>query len=89
VNPTAGLEDVQKTKFSTLPELELRPLGRPDYATPAAYWYGVDAEYVCRSTLSSVVLIFCIDVPAHSPINGFHVKARNLFTLMHLIQCKN
>jgi hypothetical protein len=27
--PTAGLDDVEMRKFLTLPELELRPLGRP------------------------------------------------------------
>jgi hypothetical protein len=29
VDPKAGLEDVEKRKFLTLPGLELRPLGRP------------------------------------------------------------
>jgi hypothetical protein len=29
VDPRAGLDDVEKGKFLTLPELELRPLGRP------------------------------------------------------------
>jgi hypothetical protein len=29
VNPRAGLDDVEKSKFLTLPGLELRPLGRP------------------------------------------------------------
>jgi hypothetical protein len=29
VNPRAGLDDVEKRKFLTLPGLELRPLGRP------------------------------------------------------------
>jgi hypothetical protein len=29
VNPTAGLKDMKKRKFLTLPGLELRPLGRP------------------------------------------------------------
>jgi hypothetical protein len=29
VGPGAGLDDVEKTKFLTLPGLELRPLGRP------------------------------------------------------------
>jgi hypothetical protein len=29
VGPGAGLDDVEKRKFSTLPGLELRPLGRP------------------------------------------------------------
>jgi hypothetical protein len=29
VDPRASLDDVQKRKFLTLPELELRPLGRP------------------------------------------------------------
>jgi hypothetical protein len=28
VDPTAGLDDVEKKKFFTLPGLELRPLGR-------------------------------------------------------------
>jgi hypothetical protein len=27
--PTAGIDDVQKGKFPTLPGLKLRPLGRP------------------------------------------------------------
>jgi hypothetical protein len=29
VRPRAGLDDVEKRKFLTLPALELRPLGRP------------------------------------------------------------
>jgi hypothetical protein len=29
LGPKAGLDDVEKRKFSTLPGLELRPLGRP------------------------------------------------------------
>jgi hypothetical protein len=29
VDPRAGLDDVEKSKFLTLPGLELRPLGRP------------------------------------------------------------
>jgi hypothetical protein len=29
VNPIAGLDDVEKRKFLTLPGLELRPLGHP------------------------------------------------------------
>jgi hypothetical protein len=29
VTPGAGLDDVEKRKFFTLPGLELRPLGRP------------------------------------------------------------
>jgi hypothetical protein len=29
VDPRAGLDDVKKRKFLTLPGLELRPLGRP------------------------------------------------------------
>jgi hypothetical protein len=29
VDPRAGLDDVEKRKFLTLPGLELRPLGRP------------------------------------------------------------
>jgi hypothetical protein len=28
-NPIAGLDDVEKRKFLTLPRLELRPFGRP------------------------------------------------------------
>jgi hypothetical protein len=36
VGPRAGLDDVKKRKFLTLPGLELRPLCRyTDYATPA------------------------------------------------------
>jgi hypothetical protein len=29
VNPTAGLKDMEKRKYLTLPRLELRPLSRP------------------------------------------------------------
>jgi hypothetical protein len=36
VGPRAGLDDIEKRKFLTLPGLELRPLGRyTDCATPA------------------------------------------------------
>jgi hypothetical protein len=30
VNPRAGVDDVEKRKFLTLPGLEIRPLGRPE-----------------------------------------------------------
>jgi hypothetical protein len=33
VDPRAGLDDVEKRKFLTLPGLELRPLGRPAVAS--------------------------------------------------------
>jgi hypothetical protein len=33
VDPRAGLDDVEKRKFLTLPELELRPLGRAAVAS--------------------------------------------------------
>jgi hypothetical protein len=32
VGPTAGLDDVEKRKFLTLPGFELRPLGRPAFS---------------------------------------------------------
>jgi hypothetical protein len=32
VVPRAGLDDLEKRKFLTLPGLELRPLGRPAYS---------------------------------------------------------
>jgi hypothetical protein len=32
VGPRAGLDDVEKRKFLTLPGLELRPLGRPTHS---------------------------------------------------------
>jgi hypothetical protein len=36
VGPRAGLDDVEKRKFLTLPRLEIRPLGRfTHYAIPA------------------------------------------------------
>jgi hypothetical protein len=46
VDLRAGLDDLEKIKFLTLPGLELRPLGRPptvasrntDYAIPALFW---------------------------------------------------
>jgi hypothetical protein len=33
VNPRAGLDDVEKRKFLTLPGPELRPLSRPEQQT--------------------------------------------------------
>jgi hypothetical protein len=46
VDPTAGLEDVEKINFLTLPGYELRPFGRPavasrytDCALPPLYNY--------------------------------------------------
>jgi hypothetical protein len=43
VDLRAGLDDLQKRKFFTLPGLELRPLGRParsyaEYAIPAPHF---------------------------------------------------
>jgi hypothetical protein len=34
VEPRAGLDDVEKKKILTLPELELQPLGRPARSQP-------------------------------------------------------
>jgi hypothetical protein len=34
VDTRAGLDDVEKRKFLTLPELELRPLGHPSRSQP-------------------------------------------------------
>jgi hypothetical protein len=48
VDPTAGLDDVEKRKFLTLPGLELRPLGRRARSQslyrlsyPGSFMYGV------------------------------------------------
>jgi hypothetical protein len=38
-NPRAGLDDVEKRKFLLLPELELRPLGRPTRSQYYYYYY--------------------------------------------------
>jgi hypothetical protein len=52
VDPRAGLDDVEKSKFLTQPGLELRPLSRPapsqstlsaDYAIPAPTTF----QYIC------------------------------------------
>jgi hypothetical protein len=51
VDPTGGLDDVEKIKFLTLPGLELRTLGRTasrytDWAIPAPYCgYGANKSY--------------------------------------------
>jgi hypothetical protein len=37
VDPNAGLDDLEKRKFLTLPGLELRPLGRPA-RSQSLYW---------------------------------------------------
>jgi hypothetical protein len=37
VDPRAGLDDVEKRKFLTLPGLELQPLGRPAHSQ-SVYW---------------------------------------------------
>jgi hypothetical protein len=38
VDLRAGLDDLEKRKFLTLPGLELRPLGRPDIFTRNVHW---------------------------------------------------
>jgi hypothetical protein len=45
VDPGAGLDDVEKTKFFTVPGLELRPLGRPARSqSPSRLRYPSSAE---------------------------------------------
>jgi hypothetical protein len=53
VDPRAGLDDVEKRKFLTLPGHELRPLGRPArsqslyrYAIPAPLYKGISCNIV-------------------------------------------
>jgi hypothetical protein len=45
VGPITGLDDVEKIKFLTLAELELRPLGRAAHSQSLS-WVGIGAEYV-------------------------------------------
>jgi hypothetical protein len=62
VGPRAGLDDVEKRKFFTLPELELRPLGRrarkpvgiPHCAIPAQYPLPHDEKCTGYSSYGSV-----------------------------------
>jgi hypothetical protein len=52
VGPRAGLDDVEKRKFLTLPGLELRPLGRPVAITTALSrlaLFPFDPEFNLRS----------------------------------------
>jgi hypothetical protein len=53
VKPRAGLDDVEKRKFLTLPGLELRPLGRPArrqslyrLRNPGSYFYPLRKEKI-------------------------------------------
>jgi hypothetical protein len=48
VDPRAGLDDVEKRKFLTLPELELRPLGRPTVANRYSDYVIPVLKYLCR-----------------------------------------
>jgi hypothetical protein len=45
VNPKAGLDDLKKRTFWTLPRLELRPLGRPA-RIPAPTVYTAQGVYI-------------------------------------------
>jgi hypothetical protein len=45
VDPRAGLDEVKKRKFLTLPGLELRPLGRPARSR-SLYWLRYLGSYV-------------------------------------------
>jgi hypothetical protein len=54
VGPRAGLDNVEKTKFLTLPGLELRPLGHPA-RSQSLYWLRYPSSYysligVCNYT---------------------------------------
>jgi hypothetical protein len=46
VDPRAGLDDLEKRKFLTLPGLELRPLGRPTLPVDIGE-YSVSSPYCC------------------------------------------
>jgi hypothetical protein len=53
VDLKAGLDDLEKRKFLTLPGLELRPLDRParsDYAIPAPHIYWVELIIQCEES---------------------------------------
>jgi hypothetical protein len=50
VDPRAGLNDVEKRKFLTLPGLELRSLGRPA-RSQSLYWLGYLGSYRADNAL--------------------------------------
>jgi hypothetical protein len=56
VGPRAGLEDVEKRKFLTLPRLELQPLGRParSQSLHRLRYLGSRAMRICATTLKLV-----------------------------------
>jgi hypothetical protein len=54
MDPRAGLDDIEKLKFLTLPGLELRSLGRPfianryiDFAIPAPKRQKTTSKIIC------------------------------------------
>jgi hypothetical protein len=51
VGPRAGLDDMEKRKFLTLPGLELRPLGSP-----------ARSQSLSRLLLASVAVFFRVEV---------------------------
>jgi hypothetical protein len=50
-DPRAGLDDVKKRKFLTLPGLELRPLGRPARNQSLYRLHYLDSQFICSTTV--------------------------------------
>jgi hypothetical protein len=53
VDPRAGLDDVEKRKFLTLPGLELPPLGRPARSQSLYRLYYPDSQIIIVKVLSN------------------------------------
>jgi hypothetical protein len=61
VGPRAGLDDVEKRKFLTLPVLELRPLGRPARSQSLyRLSYPGSFDYYCGFLLTAIITQFNI-----------------------------
>jgi hypothetical protein len=67
VDLRAGLDDVERRKFLTLPGLELRPLGRP-----------ARSQSLCRLTLSRLPVIVKTILVSKNTVSIVKIKQCNL-----------
>jgi hypothetical protein len=60
VGPRAGLEDVEKRIFLTLPRIELRPLGRPARSQSLYLLRYPGSLYNCKRNFNCIVMVFIV-----------------------------
>jgi hypothetical protein len=87
VDPRAGLDDLEKWQFLTLPGLELQPLGRPSRS-----WSLYPLRYPGSSSNNSLVKLKPLNyvlTNSKKPVTGKHWKEKTVLDTSNAAEYKN